>query len=87
MEKTRAGGKSEVLDRLTFLRASAAGTASLALGLFRLRPAVAVPAVPGASPSAYDDWRDVYRRSCSARSSRRSLPRAASWQRAAERRR
>jgi DMSO reductase family type II enzyme molybdopterin subunit len=51
------------LDRRTFLRATAAGTASLALGLFNLRPATG--ATPGAlaavAPPTYGDWRDVYR--------------------------
>jgi DMSO reductase family type II enzyme molybdopterin subunit len=46
------------LDRRTFLRAGAAGAASLALGLWRLEAAAAP--VAAASPG-YQDWRDVYR--------------------------
>jgi hypothetical protein len=49
------------IDRRTFLRASAAGTAGLALGLMRLRPALAAPAAAAAAPAAYGDWRDIYR--------------------------
>jgi DMSO reductase family type II enzyme molybdopterin subunit len=54
-----AGG----VDRRTFLRAAASGTATLALGLWRLAPAGAAPAtrVAAAAPPAYGDWRDVYR--------------------------
>ena len=50
------------LDRRDFLRVSAAGVASVALGLWNLRPASA--AAKGAAtitPVAYGDWRDVYR--------------------------
>jgi nitrate reductase alpha subunit len=46
------------LDRRTFLQATAAGTATLALGMLRLRPAAAAPVL--AAPPVYGDWRDVY---------------------------
>lgn len=46
------------IDRRTFMRGAAAGTASLALGLFRLRPAEAAAL---AAPVSYADWHDVYR--------------------------
>jgi DMSO reductase family type II enzyme molybdopterin subunit len=56
------------VDRRTFLTGAAAGTAALALGLFRLRAcegadttAPQPPASAAAPPPRYDDWRDVYR--------------------------
>ena len=50
------------LDRRTFLEASAFGAASVALGLWHLRPAPArAAAAAAAAPSVYGDWRDVYR--------------------------
>jgi DMSO reductase family type II enzyme molybdopterin subunit len=48
------------VDRRTFLRATAAGVATLALGLWRLRPAAAAPSVVQVKTPAYGDWRDVY---------------------------
>ncbi len=49
------------IDRRTFLRAAATGGATLALGLWRLRPAAAAAAAT-ATPPVYGDWRDVYRK-------------------------
>jgi len=46
------------IDRRTFLRGAAAGSATLALGLLRLRPADAATL---AAPVEYADWHDVYR--------------------------
>jgi len=61
VEEGMSGGPG--LDRRSFLRlgaAGAAGLASLALGLDRLRPALAAPAA-AVAPPRYGDWRDVYR--------------------------
>ena len=51
------------IDRRSFLCASAAGAATLALGLWRLHPAPALAAPPATSLASlsYGDWRDVYR--------------------------
>jgi DMSO reductase family type II enzyme molybdopterin subunit len=53
------------VDRRAFLRAAATGTATLALGLWRLAPAGTARAGPAAAlaaaPPSYGDWRDVYR--------------------------
>jgi len=60
VEEGMSGGPG--LDRRSFLRlgaAGAAGLASLALGLDRLRPALAAPAA-AVAPPRYGDWRDVY---------------------------
>ena len=49
------------LHRREFLQASAVGAAALGLGLLRLRPAPAQPAIRSGAPPPYGDWRDVYR--------------------------
>lgn len=49
------------IDRRAFLRASAVGAASVALGLWRLESAAAAPGAVSAAAKAYGDWRDVYR--------------------------
>ena len=62
------------LDRRTFIVGAAVGTAALALGLWRLRPALSggsgaggaagaglAAAAAAAPPPLYGDWRDVYR--------------------------
>jgi DMSO reductase family type II enzyme molybdopterin subunit len=54
-------GRGGGIDRRTFLRAGAAGTASLALGMLRFRPAAAEGTATALAPPAYGDWRDVYR--------------------------
>jgi len=49
------------LSRRSFLHASAAGAAGLALSVWRLQPAeAAATAAASTKPSSYGDWRDVY---------------------------
>jgi DMSO reductase family type II enzyme molybdopterin subunit len=50
------------LNRRAFLRATSASAATLALGLWRLRPAPAHAAAPVLAARTYSDWQDVYRR-------------------------
>ena len=49
------------INRRLFLQATAAGVAGVGLGLWRLRPATAMPMAQAAAPLTYGDWRDVYR--------------------------
>ncbi len=63
------------IDRRSFLCASAAGAATLALGLWRLHPASAAATAPAVSAPvlSYDDWRDVYREQAAGASTRWSI--------------
>jgi nitrate reductase alpha subunit len=49
------------IDRRTFLRATAAGTATVALGLWRLSPAAGSTAAAALPLTHYGDFRDIYR--------------------------
>ncbi|MDX1648771.1 MAG: twin-arginine translocation signal domain-containing protein [Myxococcota bacterium] len=49
------------LTRRSFLGASAAGVAGLALGLWRLEEGSVGAIAQATAPPTYGDWRDVYR--------------------------